>query len=596
MLLSKSFESCQPTRPLLRKFVTLHLPIFFCLYILTDTETNYSNDEDRSDGQHHSSTRHLAVFTALSRHPPSMRVFRGMFSIALLGFCASLSLYKMEHIFGRNIIQKLFFSTPYTLMDDNNGQDLIVEEGYELTKMDDEEDGHNDEDAEGESDEDVGGTKYKRDQQGDPIDTLYPDNESSADIICNMSLDLLLFISVALFLFTLSSSSGGQYIDQTKSDPNAIYKKLGDIAAPIFPLILFFFCAIKTMLPWTRRRQQFWTVVSYTLGAPLYDVSFRDGFIGDIFTSMVRPMQDIAYTSFYLLGGLQGWWLYRNQTTEDQMNQPVESSWLLHTIVLPACTVSPLWWRFCQCLRQSFDSKQRWPYLGNAAKYFFAAQVAMFGTFDPQKKGSSIWIVACVCATFYQLFWDVFMDWGLLTWVPRPGILGGTFHIRQERLYERKSVYVLIFITNTFLRFFWALTIMPSKYLSPSGELLQTFSADFSTFIAPTLACAEIIRRFLWGLLRVELEVIKVSEKEDGAGYQVDAVGTEKELEPMCIGGGAADHSAISLGSNLVASAGLTFDSDTAVVDEAKLLWELSIYSIIFTGMGILAAVHRQVM
>ncbi len=292
----------------------------------------------------------------------------------------------------------------------------------------------------------------------------------------------------------------------------------------------------------------------------------------------------------------------------------IESSWLLHTVVLPACTVSPLWWRFCQCLRQSYDSKNRWPYLGNAAKYFCAAQVAMFGVFDPQKRGSVIWIIAFVCATLYQLWWDVFMDWELLVWVPNmnsadagtcTGIFNGHFQLRDNRLYKHKSLYIFIFVANTILRFFWALNVMPSRYLSPSGALLDTFSADFSTFIVPFLACAEIIRRSLWGLLRVELEVLKrVAETEkvtDTKAYQLDPdsnghTRTDKEMEPMMMNSNKKNP-AVELGSNLDGSADLTFQSNTAsTVDETKFLWELCAYATVFTGMGVLAAIHRQVL
>jgi hypothetical protein len=65
--------------------------------------------------------------------------------------------------------------------------------------------------------------------------------------------------------------------------------------------------------------------------------------------------------------------------------------------------VSPLWWRFLQNLRQSYEAKQRWPYLGNALKYFVAAEVALFGVFDPSKKQTYLWLSSFVIATLYQV-------------------------------------------------------------------------------------------------------------------------------------------------------------------------------------------------
>ena len=569
--------------PLLRKATLLHVPILFSLFILTDNDTQQT------------STRHLAVFTALSRHAPSMRVFRGLFVINVLGFCSSLTLYVLEATVGKTLTERLFFLPPYTLIGEQDPDD-DEQEGYELTGIEDAYDAGEEDNDHGDEDDDE-----QIDSRQEPNVVVTRTARSPAGTICNMSLDLLLFILIALFLFTISSSAGGRYIDQTtlNTDSSGIFAKLGDIAAPTFPLILFFVCAAKTVFPWTKQKHYCWTVVAYTLGAPMYDIEFRDGFIGDIFTSMVRPMQDIAFTSFYLMSGLQGWWIYREQASEEDINLPVERSWLLHTIILPACTVSPLWWRFCQCLRQCYDTKKRWPYLGNAAKYFFAAQVAMFGVFDPGQTGSAIWIMAFVCATLYQLWWDVFLDWELLEWVPGSGAIGGSYQLRSQRLYKRKSLYIFIFVVNFFLRFCWTLNVMPSRYLSPSGALLNTFSADFPTLIAPTLACAEIIRRSLWGLLRVELEVINLSNKENVAMF--DRSGkrrSDKELEPMIIesatGGDLGEM--MPVGSNLNSSTNVLFQNDLSAANDVQVLWEMGIYATVFTCMGIVAAVHRQVM
>jgi len=578
--------------PLIRKAALLHLPLLFCLYILTD------NDSQQS------STRHLAVFTALSRHPPSMRVFRGLLSISLLGFCSSAVLNVLERSIGRDMLERLFFSTPYTLRVLDQDQSDSGPDGYELTRIEE------DNECDAESDDDKDGDDHSDEKYTDIHQTGNNDiprgvaTRSPAYTVCNMTLDLVLFILLALFLFTISSSAGGKYTDQ-KTDSNRIFAKLGEIAAPAFPLILFFICAAKAIFPWNQRKLYFWTVVSYTLSAPMHDVQFRDGFIGDIFTSMVRPMQDLAFTSFYLLSGLQGWWIYHEQTSEENINGPVEKSWLLHTVVLPACTVSPLWWRFCQCLRQCYDTKKRWPYLGNAAKYFFAAQVAMFGVFDPEKTGSAIWIIAFVCATMYQLWWDVFLDWELLEWIPGSGTLGGSFHLRKQRLYKRKSLYYFIFIVNTILRFGWAMLVMPTRYLSSSGALLNTFSADFPTLIAPILACAEIIRRSLWGLIRVELEVIKIKNKESAVSYNRDNGDdiplrthiSDSGLAPMNVESawGGTFGEVIPTGSNLSVESNVLF-KDLSAANDVHILWELSIYATIFTSMGIIAAIHRQVL
>ncbi len=621
---------------IMKKILLLHFPILCCLFVLTDHQTNYSDGDFDASGNSivNTNKRHLAVFTALSRHPPSMRVYRGIFELLLLGFCASLSLYIWERVVDRRIIAKLLFDVPYTLKgnptphfaqsensgsgrgcsfdgdyvhcgdEDGDGED--DEDDETATEREHNEDGHNE-------NNDVIQEKHTNDIDYDSIQI------PSSTFVLNKALDSLLLLLISLFLFTVSSSAGGEYIDQTKTE-QPILSQISLIAAPIFPLLLFLFFGIQLFFPWTTSKYHFWTCLSYTIGAPLYDVTFRDGFIGDIFTSAVRPMQDIAYTTFYLLSGLQGWWVvYRHNDSsataatleEDIILQPVEHSWLLHTIILPACLVSPLWWRYCQTLRQCYDTKRRWPYLGNSFKYFLAAQVVIFGVFFGPNQGNhfSWWLCLYVLATIYQIMWDIFMDWELLVWNESSGF----FELRKQRLYSCKSLYVVIVLLNVVLRFGWILNFIPMTYLSATtGVLEYTFSADFSTFVSPLLACAEIIRRTMWGFIRFELESIKVMKKEQDElatrqhGIEIEKGSTNEmpsmnddfgndgiEMKPMSIA------TKVNNPKNMISFKSLstvTFKNDLSTADDVQILWELCVYATIFTGMGVIAAVHRQVL
>ena len=225
-------------------------------------------------------------------------------------------------------------------------------------------------------------------------------------------------------------------------------------------------------------------------------------------------MQDLAFTVFYCFSGLRGWWTQSYDLDSAQL--PLESSWLLHTCVLPACMVSPLWWRFLQNLRQCYDTKQRWPYLGNAFKYFIAASVSMMGLFDPSKKSNALWILCFVFATLYQTFWDVFMDWELIEFQS-----GTTPKLRSARLYPSKRMYWGILIVNFVLRFCWTWSFLPRWYLNSDGILERSFHGHFSRLIGPIIASAEIIRRTMWGFLRVELEAIKTCQDDDKLSEQL---------------------------------------------------------------------------
>jgi len=568
-------------KQILRKILFLHIPVLFSLFILTDNDTYYNNDEHV--GKEMKRRRHLAVFTALQRHPPSARVFRCLMEFVLLGFCASLSIYIWESIVGKDLLGRLLFDTPYTVL---NEEDELSEFDMVSSLLESRETGIVDETPGGdaiissgssEDPDDDHNLNHHDDNIRSPFKQRVPAQPPSAASICNASLDMLLIILISIFFFTLSSSAGGRYIDQTNPQYYSFLAKVGDIAAPIFPLALFTFCIIKLFFPWNETKMQLWIVMSYTIGAPMYKVTFRDGFIGDILTSMVRPLQDLAFTSFYLMSGLKGWWTYREQTKEEDILDPVERSWLLHTVILPACMISPLWYRFCQTLRQTYVHKKRWPYLGNSAKYFFTAQVAVLGVFDPGMKKSVFWLAAFACATLYQIWWDVFMDWELLIWEENESF----FKLRTKRLFQSKAWYLVITTINCLLRFCWTLNFIPNRYLSESGLLLETFSQEhFSAFLGPFLATAEIVRRTLWGFLRLELEAIHV-QKEESKDKNTELL--EKiPLEPMSV---------VDYGDH----GGGQISSLSYIMDATPTIMEMFFYATTFTCFGIVAVVYRKV-
>jgi len=347
-------------------------------------------------------------------------------------------------------------------------------------------------------------------------------------------------------------------------------RSFSSIAAPVFPLLLFFVMIFLAFHPWGKRKS-FWNVVLRTIEAPYYDVTFRDGFIGDILTSSVRPLQDIAFTLFYVFSCLQGWW--SSKYTLEEAAVP-EHSWLVYTVILPMCMISPLWYRFAQTLRQAFDNKRRWPYLGNSLKYFVAAQVAIFGVFFPASKESTIWISCFVIATLYQVAWDTFMDWELLIFD------GSTIALRKRRLYKYKSFYALIFVVNFMLRFCWTMSFIPPETLSSAGVLVKTFSGDLNF----ALASAEIIRRTLWGLLRVEVEALKQADQKISQCETL--MSTNDDMHPMHV------NPTTTASSSYPSISALKY-SDMSESSDVYIMGELCLYATAFMGLGIVAAAHK---
>jgi len=100
------------------------------------------------------------------------------------------------------------------------------------------------------------------------------------------------------------------------------------------------------------------------------------------------------------------------------------------------------------------------------------------------------WLCAVLFATVFKLYWDVVHDFGftLKFWELRP-----------KKLYP-DPVYYFVLVANLLLRVSWITTISPGFFGidhlgKQSGLWLSTFTA-----------IGEVIRRFLWTLVRVESE------------------------------------------------------------------------------------------
>lgn len=307
--------------------------------------------------------------------------------------------------------------------------------------------------------------------------------------------------------------------------------------------------------------------VKCTATAPFQRSRFRDCMIGDILTSLVRPLQDVVFALAYYVTVIWGTLTAKYDLSDS--GQMLERSWILHNVVLPSCCLMPLWWKFLQTLRESYDTGKRWPYMGNAFKYLTAAVVILYGMTHPENRRSPWWILGFCAALAYQIFWDTVMDWELFVIAPPDGeVLDGwsesspwfsaqtiasvrptsywylalqrlclpirecvrsrmarfpsykQIRLRQRRLYKSDVFYWRIFMYNCMFRFCWMLSFIPAYHLSTSGrDVVTTFSSDTNSYVGVLLPLAEIFRRTLWGFLAVEMQTIRLSEGNPAYGY-----------------------------------------------------------------------------
>eukprot|EP01136_Pigoraptor_vietnamica_P022987 Opistho-1_new@74637 len=163
-------------------------------------------------------------------------------------------------------------------------------------------------------------------------------------------------------------------------------------------------------------------------------------------------------------------------------------------------TAMPAWVRFLQCLRRFYDTRNAFPHLANAAKYSTTFFVVLFSTLDDIHQPTpganawtvyrKLWVFASAVATCFTYWWDIKMDWGL--WQKT-----GPRFLRRELLFPRIFYYICM-VGDLLMRMLWTLTISPQILgISLPSDILRT-----------CLAFAELFRRFVWNILRVEHEYV----------------------------------------------------------------------------------------
>jgi hypothetical protein len=100
-----------------------------------------------------------------------------------------------------------------------------------------------------------------------------------------------------------------------------------------------------------------------------------------------------------------------------------------------------------------------------------------------------------VISTIYKIYWDIVVDWGLFDI---------NYRFLRKKLVFNEIYYYIAMIANVFLRVFWIIVFILKFYL-PN----QYMDNQLVLFL---IAFLEIIRRFIWDILRVENEFLNNCE------------------------------------------------------------------------------------
>ncbi len=389
------------------------------------------------------------------------------------------------------------------------------------------------------------------------------------------------------------------FIDETtgKIDiKNDAYTSLTSMTPPqvppkVLPLIFLSGTLVRSLIPRKQRARFYKTIVQGTAMVPFRQVNFRDAFVGDTLTSLVRPIADVVFTFSYYITAIRGF--VTQKFDLDMAGYLVSNSVALHGWILPLVAMLPLWFRFLQTLRQAYDTGKRWPYLGNAFKYLTAGLVVLYGMTHSTGDRGVGWMLSFTAATIFQIVWDAVMDWELLIIIPKeslgldgaassssfslswssffpksigtvcqwrcPSIVSSLnprwfpsrllgcvvipfrrrisqpisnllrrvtdavpswnqIRLRPQRLFDDDAFYWRALFGNTVLRFCWMMNFIPAYRVSiMDGSTQETFGGGTQSWSFVVLAVLEIFRRCVWGIIKVELETIKLTtgEKND---------------------------------------------------------------------------------
>ena len=252
-------------------------------------------------------------------------------------------------------------------------------------------------------------------------------------------------------------------------------------------VIILFLLMINPLHCFYRRaRWALWDVIWQIIISPFGKVRFRDFFLADIFTSLVKPFQDMGYSACFF--GTTAW----------IDNHDPQCGWL--PLVLILISLLPYYWRFMQCLNKYNETQLGFPHLVNAGKYFSAIVVGIMNLINlVSHPNNNYYAMTYVVSTVYCYIWDLTMDWGLLRGSEHPLLRP------EEKMLYPHSWYYFAMISNLFLRFAWTLTMVPVAFfrINPTG----------SHFLIFLLSVAEIYRRSQWALFRVENENVNNFEK-----------------------------------------------------------------------------------
>ncbi|KAH0577768.1 EXS family protein [Spironucleus salmonicida] len=246
------------------------------------------------------------------------------------------------------------------------------------------------------------------------------------------------------------------------------------VAFPFYFLFLYQLYQLVRIQTGHSQIARFVFIINYKLLTPwLHRVTFPLFFIADIFTSMTGVISDFI--------------------------QIVSLQYAPDYLVFVGINI-PNVIRIIQQVRRFIDTKLFYPHIVNLMKYLISIPSNLIVIEIISSNKPAYWIIICIklFETIFKLYWDIFEDFSCFS-----GGTGGRAFKQSPEKWKNKiilrrpssfQVYqvVLILLFDIITRFTW---VIPVFYDSP-----DTSHVWYGIWVQSV----EIIRRFIWGLLRLD--------------------------------------------------------------------------------------------
>jgi predicted small integral membrane protein len=283
------------------------------------------------------------------------------------------------------------------------------------------------------------------------------------------------FVSLlgTIYLMLVSLSLSGSY-DGVVSASGQVWITIGVVLFLFFNNLDFYDPGAKKWLT---------NVLSRIVVSPSYTCRFKDFFIADQLVS-IAPF----YQSFGLLVDLS----IHPSHVSPSFSYPA----VWYIAILP---ILPFLFRCLQSLRRYSDGLGLIQ-LYNFLRYCLGIVVLLligFQTMYKEKKFLIYMILAFrLLYSLISLYWDISLDWGL-----GKGRMNSTSKEKQIMIAYPRWTYYAVIVFDALARFIWLPFLLFQIY---------EFHASYGSYI---LGIIEILRRFVWNFVRVEIEHVHNCEK-----------------------------------------------------------------------------------